>query len=196
MLIPAVSVLAAITLLPALLSLLGPRINRLRVMPKRFDRAADRRGRASGTAGPASSCAGPRPSPPSGSHSSRCCSSRPSQLNPSEAQAKDLPGDGDAFDGRAALVDAGISLGVLKPFVVLAEGDPTPAQLDRVAARLAAVEGVSGAAAPPAWRREGAALIEAFPASDGASREARGTIATIKTTFCHPWSSRTEARCS
>ena len=36
MLIPAVSVLASITLLPALLSMLGPRINRLRVMPRRF----------------------------------------------------------------------------------------------------------------------------------------------------------------
>src|SRR5262249_45893080 len=36
MLIPAVSVLAAITLLPAMLGMLGPRINRLRVMPKKF----------------------------------------------------------------------------------------------------------------------------------------------------------------
>ena len=36
MLIPAVSVLAAITLLPALLAVLGTRINSLRVLPKRF----------------------------------------------------------------------------------------------------------------------------------------------------------------
>jgi RND superfamily putative drug exporter len=36
MLIPAVSVLASITLLPALFSLLGPKINSLRVMPRRF----------------------------------------------------------------------------------------------------------------------------------------------------------------
>ena len=36
MLIPAVSVLVSITLLPALLSLLGHRINSVRVMPKRF----------------------------------------------------------------------------------------------------------------------------------------------------------------
>src|SRR5438874_2316826 len=36
MLIPAVSVLAAITLLPAMLSVLGTRINSVRVMPKRF----------------------------------------------------------------------------------------------------------------------------------------------------------------
>ncbi len=36
MLIPAVSVIAAITLLPALLATLGTRVNSLRVMPKRF----------------------------------------------------------------------------------------------------------------------------------------------------------------
>ena len=36
MLIPLIAVTAAITLLPAMLSLLGTRINRLRVMPKRF----------------------------------------------------------------------------------------------------------------------------------------------------------------
>src|SRR4051794_31042090 len=41
MLIPAVSVLTAITLLPALLSLLGPRINRARVMPKRIVEGSD-----------------------------------------------------------------------------------------------------------------------------------------------------------
>ena len=36
MLIPAVSVLAAITLMPALLAMLGERINSVRLMPKRF----------------------------------------------------------------------------------------------------------------------------------------------------------------
>src|SRR5207247_4470617 len=42
MLIPAVSVLAAITLLPAMLSILGHRINRVRVMPKRIVEGTDR----------------------------------------------------------------------------------------------------------------------------------------------------------
>ena len=36
MVIPAVSVLAAITLLPALLAVLGERINSVRLMPKRL----------------------------------------------------------------------------------------------------------------------------------------------------------------
>ena len=43
MLIPAVSVLAAVTLLPAMLAVLGTRINSVRVMPKRLvDRATPR----------------------------------------------------------------------------------------------------------------------------------------------------------
>src|SRR6185503_5040503 len=42
MLIPAVSVIAAITLLPAMLAVLGPRINRVRVMPKRIVEGTDR----------------------------------------------------------------------------------------------------------------------------------------------------------
>ncbi|MEO5577058.1 MAG: MMPL family transporter, partial [Gaiellaceae bacterium] len=41
MLIPAVSVLAAITLLPALLYTLGPRINSVRVLPKRLVEGSD-----------------------------------------------------------------------------------------------------------------------------------------------------------
>ena len=55
MLIPAVSVVAAITLLPALLSLLGHADQPLRVMPKRLVEGHGRRGAASGAAGRASS---------------------------------------------------------------------------------------------------------------------------------------------
>jgi putative drug exporter of the RND superfamily len=57
MLIPAVSVLAAITLLPAMLAVLGERINSVRVLPRRFvDRGhpedgAWAGGRASSTGG-------------------------------------------------------------------------------------------------------------------------------------------------
>ena len=41
LLIPIVSVCAAITFLPAMLSLLGPRINSVRVMPKRIVEGTD-----------------------------------------------------------------------------------------------------------------------------------------------------------
>src|SRR5206468_83288 len=44
MLIPAVSVLASITLLPAMLAVLGTRINRVRVMPRRIVEGSDQAG--------------------------------------------------------------------------------------------------------------------------------------------------------
>ena len=51
MLIPAVSVLASITLLPALLAVIGTRINSVRVMPKRLDRPRPSGGRRVGSLG-------------------------------------------------------------------------------------------------------------------------------------------------
>ena len=61
MLIPAVSVLAALTLLPALLSLIGPQDQqRPRVCPAGWWRAATTPTPGSGTAGASWSCAGPR----------------------------------------------------------------------------------------------------------------------------------------
>jgi RND superfamily putative drug exporter len=65
---------------------------------------------------------------------------------------------------------------VMKPFVVLVrDGSP-----QAVAARLRSVEGVAGAVAPPAWRRDGYALVEAFPSADGAAKSVRSTIPRVK----------------
>ena len=72
MLIPAVAVLASITFLPAVLSYLGPGINRLRVMPKRLV-GLPTPTPASGAAGPGSSCGGPESCSQSGWRSSCWC---------------------------------------------------------------------------------------------------------------------------
>src|SRR5438874_1547920 len=141
MLIPAVSVLAAITLLPALLAVLGQRINSVRVLPRRFVEGSDAEaGFWNGWA--------------------RFVTRRPFitagvgiaivavllvfgvQLNPSEAQAKDLPGAGDAVNGRAALVSAGIAPGVYKPFEILVQGNVTPSALERISAKVGSTPGV------------------------------------------------------
>jgi putative drug exporter of the RND superfamily len=175
MLIPAVSVLVSITLLPALLSLLGPRINKLRVMPKRFVVVNDAE---KGWWGSWARLVIRRPVPVAavGAAIVAILLALGFQLNPSEAQAKDFPGKGDAIVGRDTLAGAGISAGVIKPFVVLAPaGDAAD-----VAARLRKVEGVAGAAAPSDWRRDGYALVEAIPASDGSSKAVRGTIGRVK----------------
>src|SRR5712692_943902 len=179
MLIPAVSVLASITLLPVLLLKLGHRIDSLRVIPKRIVSADPgeagfwhkwaeivvRRPVAVVAAGlvivallliPASS------------------------LNPSEAQAKNLPGKGDAFAGRDALTAAGISAGVMKPFVVVVEHGAKPQTLKSLVSRLEQTPGIVGAAAPPAWRKGDTALVEAFAKTDASAKPARKTISSLQ----------------
>ena len=179
MLIPAVSVLAAITLLPAMLAMLGPRINRGRVMPKRIVEGDERRfwtwwanvirRRAAVTAAIGAVVVAALLIPGV-------------QLNPSESQAKDRPGGGDAIAGRDAIAAAGISAGVYKPFEVLVEGAATPAKLQSVVARVARTPGVDGAVAPKTWRQQGLAVIEAIPSADGASGTTKHTISQLQKT--------------
>ena len=105
MLIPIVSVITAITLLPALLATLGTRINSLRVMPKRFvDTGTPRT--APGDAGRASCCAARGPSRSAGSSIVGMLVSYGLQLNPNESQLKNFPGTGTAIAGRQMLADA------------------------------------------------------------------------------------------
>jgi putative drug exporter of the RND superfamily len=175
MLIPAVSVLVSITLLPALLSVLGPRINKLRVMPKRFVNVSHPE---TGWWGRWAQLVVRRPWPVAavGAVIVGVLLVFGFQLNPSEAQAKDFPGKGDASIGRDALAGAGISPGVIKPFVILTKDGTQGAVVERVSR----VEGVEGAAAPPSWRQDGYALVEAFASHDGSSKEIRGTITRVK----------------
>jgi RND superfamily putative drug exporter len=176
MLIPAVSVLVAVTLLPALLSVLGTRINSVRLLPKRF---VDSGHPEDGWWGRWARLVMRRPVPVGavGLVVVGLLLYGGVQLNPSEAQAKDLPGSGDAINGRAALADAGISAGVMKPLVVLVEHGASPGP---VAAKLRATPGIAGAVAPAAWRKGGDSLVEAFPSEDGASNGAKHTIAAVR----------------
>lgn len=176
MLIPAVSVLTAVTLLPALLAVLGTRINSVRLLPKRF---VDRGHPEDGWWGRWAALVMRRPVPVAvvGLAIVGALVYSGLQLNPSEAQAKDFPGSGDAIAGRDALASAGITAGVMKPFVVLARGGTDP---EAIAARLREVPGVAAAAAPLDWRRGPLGLVEAFPATDAASKEARTTIADVR----------------
>ena len=120
MLIPAVSVLAAITLLPALLATLGERINSVRVLPKRW---VDHGHPEDGPWGRWARFVNRRPWPVAivGLVIVAVLATIGTQLNPNEAQMKSFPGTGDAIVGRDALTAAGITPGVLKPFDVLVE---------------------------------------------------------------------------
>jgi putative drug exporter of the RND superfamily len=181
LLIPAVSVVVAITMLPALLSLLGHRINSVRVMPKRIVEGTDReagfwwrwahlvmrRPIAVGAVGVAIVALLLVPA---------------SKLNPAEAQAKDLAGakTADAVVGLNRLTDAGISPGATKPFVVLVEHDPGDKALKTVVSRLESTPGIDGASAPAAWRKGDTALVEAIPSQDGAAKPVRHTISNLQ----------------
>jgi putative drug exporter of the RND superfamily len=180
MLIPLVAVLACISLLPALLSMLGPRINRVRVMPRRFvDPPAEGRGFWAGWA--------------------RTVTRRPLlvflvgavivtlvlipafDINPSDAQVKDEPATGDAYAGRAAITAAGIPDGVYLPYVVLAEGqNVSRVTLAKTASELSGAPGLYGAAAPPSWHKGNVGLVEAFGLDDGSSRQAKKTISNLR----------------
>jgi RND superfamily putative drug exporter len=186
MLIPTVSVIAAITLLPALLAVIGERINRVRVLPKRW--IDDGRPEA-GAWGRWARFVNRRPlsAALAGIAIVAVLAAIGLQLNPNDAQMKSYPGGGDAIVGRDQLRAAGISAGVTKPFVVLVENGADPAP---IAAKLRAVPGVAGAVAPAGWRRGDASIVEAFPAVDGAAggiqrvidrvnRALRGTSATL-----------------
>src|ERR1041385_4869023 len=120
MLIPAVSVITAITLLPALLATLGTRINSLRVLPKRL---VDRGHPEDGLWGRWARFVLRRPWPVAivGIAIVAVLAVLGTQLNPNESQLKNFPGSGTAIKGRQLLADAGISPGVMKPFIVLVE---------------------------------------------------------------------------
>jgi RND superfamily putative drug exporter len=165
MLIPAVSVLASLTLLPAILSVLGERINKVRVMPKRlidhghgedgawgrWARFVLRRPRAIAGIGIVLVVA---------------LAGIGTQLIASETQLKNFPGTGTAIAGRQMLADAGISPGVMKPLNVLVEhgGDA-----EQIAVKMRTIKGIAGAAAPATWKVGDTSLVEAFPAIDGAA---------------------------
>jgi RND superfamily putative drug exporter len=168
LLIPLVSVVVACTLLPVLLSTVGPRLDWPRhghsERPSRLWAAwargvVRRRWVAAGVAMlflgallvPLGSLALGNPS------------------------VNALASSGPAYQGVRALETAGIGSGVLDPIVILS----TPRDASALARRLAHVSGVRGAVAPatPAWRRAGTALVAALPAADSTSAGGRATLA-------------------
>jgi RND superfamily putative drug exporter len=179
MLIPAVSVVAAITLMPALLSVLGERINSMRMLPKRM---VDRGHPEDGGWGRWARFVLRRPWAVAGVGMAivTVLVVLGIQLNPNESQLKNFPGAGTAIAGRTMLADAGLSPGVMKPFVTLVENG---GNAQAVAARERAVPDIVGAAVPPGpgWHQGHDTLVEAFPAIDGAAPGIQGVIDNVNT---------------
>ncbi|MGH2953559.1 MAG: MMPL family transporter [Solirubrobacterales bacterium] len=172
MLIPFVSTLVAITLLPVVLATIGPRLDwpHKRTDDKasrawtRWAEAVSRRRWLAAGAGMAVIVA-------------LALAATDLQLGISDADT--LSDEGDARDGLVALKEAGIGEGALLPHEILITGDSDP---DDVAAALSEVEGVHGAVSPagPDWRRTRTALVEAVPTPDSGSGEGEETLAGVR----------------
>jgi putative drug exporter of the RND superfamily len=172
LLIPLISTLVAITLLPVVLAKLGHRLDwpHRRTDDKasrawtRWAEAVSRRRWFAAGAGIAVLIA-------------LALAATDLQLGASDADT--IAKSGDAKDGLVALKEAGIGEGALLPHEILIEGDTDP---DQVATGLEKAEGIHGAVAPDEqdWRRDGTALVEAFPIPDSGSSEGEDTLAAVR----------------
>jgi RND superfamily putative drug exporter len=181
LLIPGVSVLVTITLMPALFSLFGHRINKGRVMPKRIVEGSDleagfwwrwanlvlRRPLIVGSIGLI--IVG-------------LLVYEGSKINAGEAQLKAERGSktDDAVIGYDKLVADGFSPGVAKPFVVLIEGRTSIRVIDTISQRVAQTNGIAGVGGSPDWVKPNVGLVEAFPSEDSATDDANKTANRLK----------------
>ena len=172
MLIPAVSVLATLTLLPALLAVLGTRINKVRVMPRRL---LDQGHGEDGAWGRWARFVLRRPAAVAtvGVIVVLALAGFGTQLKTGETALAHFPGGGTAIAGRQMLADAHISPGVMKPLNVLVENGADPTA---IAQKLDGVNGIVGASAPSNWHRGTTSLVEAFPSFDSAAPGIQGVI--------------------
>jgi RND superfamily putative drug exporter len=172
LLIPLVSTLVAITLLPVVLAKLGPRLDwphrrtddkASRAWTRWAEAVARRRWVAAG-AGLAVVLA---------------LAIAATDINLGASDANTVAKSGDAKDGLVALEEAGIGEGSLLPHEILVGGGADP---EAVAAELDEVEGIHGAVAPAGedWRRGGTALVEAIPVPDSGTDEGRSNLEAVR----------------
>jgi RND superfamily putative drug exporter len=170
MLIPLVSVIVALTALPAILSTVGPRLEWPRV--RREDKASRvwthwgrlvvRRRWFAAALGLTILIA---------------LAYAATGLQLGNAKADTLAKTGDAREGLVALERSGIGPGALTPFVALVS-DGSRGQ--EAAGRLAQVKGVRATVAPADWASEGTALVSVFPERDANTSWGRGLNTRLK----------------
>ena len=172
MLIPLVSTLVAITLLPVTLAKVGHRLDwpHRRTDDKasrawtRWAEAVTRRRWIAAAAGMAVVLA-------------LVLAATDLQLGASDADT--VAKSGDAYEGLVALEDAGIGEGALLPHEILVDRGTDSAA---VAGAVAEVEGIHGAVAPGGeqWSRAGTSIVEAIPVPDSGSSEGEDTLDGVR----------------
>jgi putative drug exporter of the RND superfamily len=172
MLIPLVSTLVAITLLPVVLAKVGHRLDwphrrtddRASRAWTRWAEAVSRRRWLAAGAGMAIVLA-------------LAFAATDLQLGASDADT--IARSGDAKEGLTALEDSGIGEGALLPHEILIEGGTSP---KAVASDLRGVEGIHGAVAPGGsdWQRGGTAVVEAIPEPDSGTDQGGVTLEGVR----------------
>jgi RND superfamily putative drug exporter len=171
MLIPLVSVVATLTLLPVLLATAGRRLDWPRRKPAHTGRGWSAWARGVVRARWLAALAALAILVPLGLAAFGLVLGTP--------RADSLAKSGPAHDGLMALERAGLPTGILTPLEVLVPAGTDPA---RVTGSLASVPGVHAAVAPdePAWRRGGTALVSVQPTAEATTPAGRQTIARVR----------------
>ncbi len=172
MLIPLVSTLVAITLLPVILAKAGAKLDwpHRRTDDKasrawtRWAQVVSRRRWVAAGAGMAVILA---------------LALSATNLQLGAADADTIAKSGPAEQGLKQLENAGIGEGSILPHEILVEGKTDPAT---VAADLNKVDGIHGAVAPgdPSWNRGGTHIVEAIPVPDSGTPEGHDTLSNVR----------------
>jgi RND superfamily putative drug exporter len=174
LLIPLISVVVAITLLPVVLSRLGPRLDWPHV------RSDDRASRS--WTGWANLVVHRRWIAALGAAAVLAALVlAASNLQLGLTNVNTLAKEGGAKQGLVALERSGIGAGALLPHEALVSGAAASSP-QAVAQTLASVPGVHGAVAPDTaqWRHEGASLVDVFGVPNAASAEGRETFRAVR----------------
>ena len=170
MLIPIISVLATVTLLPAVLSWLGPRVNSLRVpLLWRVANLDNQHAGRAWTAWAGFVTRRPWPVFLVGALLVGIIVTPAFDMNPANSQVRNQPSAGEAKEGLDDLAAADAPDGVFGAIMLLLEGDVSEAQVADVVARANEVEGVRGASAPEAWQGGNSRVIEVIQEEDPAT---------------------------
>jgi RND superfamily putative drug exporter len=172
LMIPIVSVLAALTLLPILLASIGERLDR------RHNVERDAQAGAFWTRWSTWVVRRRWPAAIAGIGILAALAAVALGLNPGQPSVDSLSSGGEAKTALTSLEDAGVGTGVLTPIEILTDRSKAGAD----AAQLAKVEGVEQVLTPtgPRWERSGTALLAVVPQSDSGSSSGRDTLERVR----------------
>ncbi len=172
MLIPLISIVVTLSLLPAVLASVGPRMDWPRL---RTDKTASR----GWTAWSRGVVRFRWLAALAGAGILIALGSSALGMRVGEPRADALASSGSATDGLRAYEDAGFPLGALTPVEVLVPSDADP---EVAVARLASVTGVYATVAPvePAWRRDGTAMVDVLPRDETGNQAGLDTLNRLR----------------